>query len=646
MPRIQNRRATSAQWATANPVLAAGEIGFELDTNKTKVGDGLTPWSDLSYFIDEDEILAVGNATYTTPSQVRSIVPPLVADAIADDDTVAQAAATAAADAAAAAVEALTGEVIAGVVPPINFVPNLWVAADSVSGNLAASGSVFPTGSANRVSPLIPVTPDSPYMAHINVGSSLTIVWYTSAQTAIAGGGIVEKSGTHALTSPANAAFARVGYFAMSGGHLGSVVFNQGDVLTAPEGKEIRTDFWEGRELPPIEAGVDEARLVELQGEVLRAAEQQLVQHFEPSFPTLNFTTLTSGFRRPRWLSQDGHMLWGSFGFDLIQSTDEWKTWTKITTFTQEVEAVRELEDGELLVSVLRDRTNGIRSKLYKSSGYSRANPAAATWTEVLSVISANADFKSTWGLNAAGNVITASEYGLRGDEGSRRGWLSEDYGATWVLVFDIKTVVAEGRPPWTADAHLHGMAWDEYWHRLWAITGDSVNTATYYSDDKGATWRFVPGSNAMQYTGIRPLPDVVIFGSDRSPNGLHVYRRGQKADTPVIEPLFLVDDMTTLSRVFEFPFKRDRGPLTPTYFSASDAANKNATMIVGLLDGKKGHLLWEGQKPGSGLPMSGNLIEVLGPTAQGNIIGVMLSDPTVSGQRILKAPAPTWQRV
>ena len=53
MPTIQNRRATAAQWTTANPVLAAGEIGFELDTNALKVGDGITPWGTLRYLSDE-----------------------------------------------------------------------------------------------------------------------------------------------------------------------------------------------------------------------------------------------------------------------------------------------------------------------------------------------------------------------------------------------------------------------------------------------------------------------------------------------------------------------------------------------------------------------------------------------------------------
>jgi len=38
--RMQQRRGLAAQWTAANPVLAAGEIGFETDSNKFKVGDG------------------------------------------------------------------------------------------------------------------------------------------------------------------------------------------------------------------------------------------------------------------------------------------------------------------------------------------------------------------------------------------------------------------------------------------------------------------------------------------------------------------------------------------------------------------------------------------------------------------------------
>ena len=47
---IQLRRDRSNSWATINPILAQGEIGYELDTNRFKIGDGLHSWRDLDYF--------------------------------------------------------------------------------------------------------------------------------------------------------------------------------------------------------------------------------------------------------------------------------------------------------------------------------------------------------------------------------------------------------------------------------------------------------------------------------------------------------------------------------------------------------------------------------------------------------------------
>jgi hypothetical protein len=48
--RIQLKRATASQWTSANTVLFAGEIGYETDANKFKIGDGTTAWTSLSYF--------------------------------------------------------------------------------------------------------------------------------------------------------------------------------------------------------------------------------------------------------------------------------------------------------------------------------------------------------------------------------------------------------------------------------------------------------------------------------------------------------------------------------------------------------------------------------------------------------------------
>jgi len=54
---IQIRRDTAANWTSANPTLAQGELGVETDTSKIKVGDGSTAWSSLSYLIDTGDYL-------------------------------------------------------------------------------------------------------------------------------------------------------------------------------------------------------------------------------------------------------------------------------------------------------------------------------------------------------------------------------------------------------------------------------------------------------------------------------------------------------------------------------------------------------------------------------------------------------------
>ena len=52
MPAIQTikfRRGTATQWSSANPVLAAGEMGVETDTRKFKFGNGSSQWNSISY---------------------------------------------------------------------------------------------------------------------------------------------------------------------------------------------------------------------------------------------------------------------------------------------------------------------------------------------------------------------------------------------------------------------------------------------------------------------------------------------------------------------------------------------------------------------------------------------------------------------
>ena len=66
--RIQQRRDTAARWTQYNPILLEGEVGYELDTDQYKVGDGVHAWNDLPYRGDPC-VQQVGSSTTTPISQ-------------------------------------------------------------------------------------------------------------------------------------------------------------------------------------------------------------------------------------------------------------------------------------------------------------------------------------------------------------------------------------------------------------------------------------------------------------------------------------------------------------------------------------------------------------------------------------------------
>ena len=56
--RIQLRRDISANWISNNPILAEGEIGIEIDTNKLKIGNGILNWNTLNYYSESSTIIS------------------------------------------------------------------------------------------------------------------------------------------------------------------------------------------------------------------------------------------------------------------------------------------------------------------------------------------------------------------------------------------------------------------------------------------------------------------------------------------------------------------------------------------------------------------------------------------------------------
>ena len=68
--QIQLRRDAAADWTSNNPTLAAGEFGWESDTNRFKIGDGSAAWNSLGYADTLKTLgdLAVTGSTLSAPS--------------------------------------------------------------------------------------------------------------------------------------------------------------------------------------------------------------------------------------------------------------------------------------------------------------------------------------------------------------------------------------------------------------------------------------------------------------------------------------------------------------------------------------------------------------------------------------------------
>jgi hypothetical protein len=71
--KIQLRRDTAANWASANPILSQGEPAFEIDTGREKIGDGVTEWNSLAYKVAGSGALVSVNQPFTATKKFDKI---------------------------------------------------------------------------------------------------------------------------------------------------------------------------------------------------------------------------------------------------------------------------------------------------------------------------------------------------------------------------------------------------------------------------------------------------------------------------------------------------------------------------------------------------------------------------------------------
>lgn len=66
--QIQIRRGDAADWTSADPTLAEGELGVELDTGKFKIGNGADEWTALTYAVGDNGDDGIDGATWLSGS--------------------------------------------------------------------------------------------------------------------------------------------------------------------------------------------------------------------------------------------------------------------------------------------------------------------------------------------------------------------------------------------------------------------------------------------------------------------------------------------------------------------------------------------------------------------------------------------------
>lgn len=217
----------------------------------------------------------------------------------------------------------------------------------------------------------------------------------------------------------------------------------------------------------------------------------------------------------------------------LQYSRDDCETWATAHTFDDAIASGTILDNGEALVAT---RVTGAGNtdpwKLYLSTGF-RADPTTATWALVHTGTTLQGAQPTRMSYSHHENVVVVGEYGPKigtagATDAARYVYLSRDYGQTWTLIYDL---LDNPDLASTTGIHLHGVAYDPYWDRIWVTYGDAEN-GTVFSDDFGATWHTAHHSSYVsgqhQVVGILPMPKCVLFGSDGPPNGVSRIDRSQ----------------------------------------------------------------------------------------------------------------------
>jgi hypothetical protein len=309
----------------------------------------------------------------------------------------------------------------------------------------------------------------------------------------------------------------------------------------------------------------------------------------------------------PGWMSADGLTIYGDRTVNLLRSRDDCETWQTVKAFARGVAGVRELDNGELLVSIYGDGLT-LPGELWRSTDYPTLD-TGCSWTKVLTCGSGPSSYiEGMWGMSASGDVVCAAEYGLKNPptDGARYAYLSTDAGLTFTQIYDHGTNVG---------SHVHGIAYDPWWSAIWLVAGDGAFRTTQVSFDNGANWTEV--SSAYQPVGIIPLEDCILFVNDAPPNGVMRIDRSGGQVGMTMQTALVIDPAATLTMIGGMPYRHETGdPVLLPFFP--NVASKGSELWM-TYDGITFEQLW--QDTATGVTERG-LYKVVGPTASGYLFG------------------------
>ena len=354
-------------------------------------------------------------------------------------------------------------------------------------------------------------------------------------------------------------------------------------------------------------------------------------------------TAATGGSVIVQSLSLDRRVGYNALTSTLRQTFDEGATWEDVRAFAgANIEWVRALPNGELMVETT-SRVEGVAGvrRIWVSTGYDQYNPTAATWEVTLTAAAPLVKF-ADWSISITDEMILLAEYGPKqgvvwgsGSEPIGEGlnaryiYRSYDNGKTWDTIFDLNDfLLAGGRE--TADGqHLHGVAWDPYWDRIWVTFGDATgggSNGVLYSDNEGqswhaAYWTHTHTSLGWQVVGIQPMKDCVLFAGDMTPSGVIRLDRNQGKHPSSFEFETGWDYSETEKHLCQQIIHFDNGRSESAFFAFSREGTTSPSFIVATKNGWDWDLLWAS----SDNPLPG-IRTIAGPTKKGNLIAAVNS--------------------